>query len=254
MNLLDLTGRVAVVTGGHGGIGFAIASGFVLAGARVALAARDVAKSAECAERLRKLGGDAIALPLDVRERASCVEVAERTVEHFGGIDVLVNCAGINIRKRPEDYTLDEWHQISDTNLRGTFLCCQAVHGPMVTRGRGKIINVGSMQSIFGGEFTAPLAASKGGIVQLTRALAVAWAKDNIQVNVVLPGWVDTALTRRGSQRVPGLKERVTERTPAGRWGVPEDHQGVTILLASAASDFITGATIAVDGGYSVNG
>jgi 2-deoxy-D-gluconate 3-dehydrogenase len=124
----------------------------------------------------------------------------------------------------------------------------------MVEAGGGKIINIGSMMSIFGASFTTPYAASKGGIVQMTRALATAWAKDNIQVNAVLPGWIDTNLTRKARADVAGLHDRVLARTPAGRWGTPEDHAGIAVFLASAASDFVTGTAIPVDGGYSVQG
>ena len=133
-------------------------------------------------------------------------------------------------------------------------MCAQAAHPAMLRAGGGKIINVGSMMSIFGASFAAPYAASKGGIVQLTRALATAWAKDNIQVNAVLPGWIDTALTRRAREELEGLDERVLSRTPAGRWGEPADLAGVAVFLCSAASDFVTGTAIPVDGGYSSQG
>lgn len=254
MKMFELTGRVAVVTGGNGGIGFGIAKGFARAGAFVVLAARDVSKSKSRAEELQALGADACAVELDVRHEESCWRAIEHTLEQYRRLDILVNNAGVNIRKLPQEYSLSDWHTIVDTNLRGTFLCCQAAHSAMARGGGGKIINIGSMQSIFGGEFTAPLASSKGGIVQLTKCLAVAWAKDNIQANAVLPGWIDTELTRRGSQRVPGLKERIISRTPAGRWGVADDLAGIAVFLASGASDFITGAAITVDGGFSIQG
>ncbi len=140
------------------------------------------------------------------------------------------------------------------TNLSGAFVFAQAAYPEMVRRGGGKIINIGSMMSLFGASFAAPYAASKGGIVQLTRALATAWAKDNIQVNAVLPGWIDTELTRNARREVAGLHQRVLARTPAGRWGVPEDLAGIAVFLASRAADFITGAAIPVDGGYSAQG
>ena len=133
-------------------------------------------------------------------------------------------------------------------------MCCQAAYPAMKEAGGGKIINIGSMMSIFGASFAAPYAATKGGIVQLTKALACAWAKDNIQVNAVLPGWIDTALTARARRDIPGLDERVLARTPAGRWGAPDDFAGIAVFLASPASDFVTGTAIPVDGGYSVQG
>jgi 2-dehydro-3-deoxy-D-gluconate 5-dehydrogenase len=143
---------------------------------------------------------------------------------------------------------------VISTNLTSAFLCSRAVHPAMKEAGGGKIINIGSMMSIFGTSFAPAYAASKGGIVQFTRSCAVAWATDNIQVNAVLPGWIDTDLTRRAREEVGGLHERVLARTPAGRWGVPEDFAGIAVFLASAASNFVTGAAIAVDGGFSVMG
>jgi 2-deoxy-D-gluconate 3-dehydrogenase len=143
---------------------------------------------------------------------------------------------------------------VLDTNLTGAFLCSQAAHAAMKRGGGGKIINIGSMFSLFGSAYAAPYAASKGALVQLTKSLATAWAEDNIQVNAVLPGWIDTELTRDARRQVTGLHERVLARTPAGRWGVPDDLAGVAVFLASAASDFITGAVIPVDGGFAAMG
>ena len=180
--------------------------------------------------------------------------MVEEAAKRLGRLDILVNNAGINIRKQPQDYTLDEWHAVIDTNLTSAFVASQAAYPHMKKAGGGKIVNIGSMMSIFGASFTAPYAASKGGIVQLTRALASAWANDNIQVNAVLPGWIDTELTRGARKQVQGLHERVLARTPAGRWGEPEDLAGIAVFLCSPASDFVTGTAIPVDGGYSVQG
>ena len=141
---------------------------------------------------------------------------------------------------------------VIDTNLTSAFLCSQAAYPHMVRAGGGKIINIGSMMSVLAASYALPYGASKGGIVQLARSLAVAWAKDNIQVNTILPGWVDTELTRNAREQVPGLNERVLARTPAQRWGSPDDFAGVAVFLAAPASNFVTGAVIAVDGGYSV--
>jgi len=141
-----------------------------------------------------------------------------------------------------------------DTNLTSAFLCAQAAFPAMKQAGGGKIINIGSMMSLFGAPYATPYAASKGGIVQMSRALATAWAADNIQVNAVLPGWIDTELTQNARRQVDGLHDRVLQRTPAGRWGVPQDMAGVAVFLASAASDFVTGAAIPVDGGFSSSG
>jgi 2-deoxy-D-gluconate 3-dehydrogenase len=169
-------------------------------------------------------------------------------------VHILVNNAGINIRKQPQEYTLAEWHAILDTNLTSAFVCSQIVYPEMKAAGGGKIINIGSMTSLFGASFLAPYGASKGGVMQLTKSLAAAWAPDNIQVNAVLPGWIDTDLTRRGRQAIPELHDRVIARTPAARWGDPDDLAGIAVFLASPASDFITGTAIPVDGGYSALG
>ena len=254
MKLFDLTGKVAIVTGGNGGIGFGMARGLAQAGAAVAVAGRQASKSAGAVRELEALGAQAMAVEVDVRREASCREMVQKAVDRFGRLDILVNNAGTNIRKRPEEYTLEEWHTVLDTNLTSAFMCSHAAYPHMIRAGGGKVINIGSMMSIFGAAFTAPYAASKGGIVQLTKALATAWARDSIQVNAVLPGWIDTDLTRKAREQVQGLHDKVVARTPAGRWGSPEDHAGIAVFLASAASDFVTGTAIPVDGGYSVQG
>src|SRR5262245_55028427 len=254
MKLFDLTGRVAIVTGGNGGIGLGMARGLAQAGAAVVLAGRNAGKSTDAVKELEALGAKAAMVKVDVTSEASCREMVQKAVDRFGRLDILVNNAGTNIRKQPQEYTLDEYRTVLDTNLTSAFACSQAAYPHMMRAGGGKIINIGSMMSIFGASFTAPYAASKGGIVQLSKALATAWAKDNIQVNAVLPGWIDTDLTRQARQQVAGLHERVLARTPAGRWGTPDDHAGIAVFLASPASDFVTGTAIPVDGGYSVQG
>jgi len=250
MNLFDLTGRVAVVTGGNGGIGLGMAKGLAVSGAAVVVAARNPDKSAAAVAELEALGGKSAFVALDVADAASCRATVGEVLDRFGRLDILVNNAGMSIRKPAETYELDEWLLVLNTNLTGAFVLCQAAFAPMKAQGGGKIINIGSMMSIFGGAYAAPYSTSKGGIVQLTKSLATAWAKDNIQVNAVLPGWIDTELTRRAREQVHGLNERVLARTPAGRWGVPDDLAGIAAFLASPASDFVTGAAIPVDGGY----
>jgi len=250
MNLFDLTGRVAVVTGGNGGIGLGMAKGLAVSGAAVVVAARNPDKSAAAVAELKALGGKSAFVALDVADAASCRATVGEVLDRFGRLDILVNNAGMSIRKPAETYELDEWLLVLNTNLTGAFVLCQAAFAPMKAQGGGKIINIGSMMSIFGGAYAAPYSTSKGGIVQLTKSLATAWAKDNIQVNAVLPGWIDTELTRRAREQVHGLNERVLARTPAGRWGVPDDLAGIAAFLASPASDFVTGAAIPVDGGY----
>lgn len=251
MDLFNLTGRVAVVTGGNGGIGLGMAKGLAEAGAKLVLAGRDAAKGEAAAS---ELGDQAIFVAADVTRSDDCRALADETVRRFGRLDILVNNAGTSIRKRPEAFTEAEWHSVMDTNLTSAFLCAQAAFAPMRAAGGGKIVNIGSMMSLFGAPYALPYAASKGGIVQLTRALATAWAGDNVQVNAVLPGWIDTDLTRTARRQVSGLHDRVLARTPVGRWGAPDDLAGIAVFLASRASDFVTGAAIPVDGGFSVSG
>jgi 2-deoxy-D-gluconate 3-dehydrogenase len=252
MTLFDLTGRVALVTGGNGGIGLGMARGLAQAGAAVAIAARNRAKADAALAELRGLGAKATFIALDVRDETSCRVAIGKTVAEFGRLDILVNNSGTTVRKPPEKLTAAEWRLVLETNLTGAFFCSQAAYPDMVRAGGGKIINIGSMMSLFGAPYAAPYAASKGGIVQMTRSLATAWAKDNIQVNAVLPGWIDTDLTRGARAQVEGLHERVLARTPAQRWGEPGDFAGIAVFLAAPASDFVTGAAIAVDGGYSI--
>ena len=249
MNPFDLNGRVAVVTGGNGGIGLGMARGLAAAGAKVVVAGRNAQKSAAAAQAI---GG--VAIEADVLDEASCRALVSQTVARLGRLDILVNNAGINIRKQPQDYSLAEWRRVLDTNLTSAFACAQAAYPEMTKARGGKVINIGSMMSIFGTSFAPAYAASKGGIVQLTKAMASAWARDNIQVNAVLPGWIDTELTQNARREVQGLHDRVLARTPADRWGVPDDLSGIAVFLGGPASDFVTGTAIPVDGGYSIQG
>jgi len=252
MKMFDLSGHVAIITGGNGGIGLAMGRGLALAGAKILVAGRNTEKNAAAEEELCGLGAQALSVVVDVTEPDSCQAMVASAVRQFGRVDILVNNAGTSVRKQPQDITLDEWRLVIDTNLTSAFVCSQAIYPEMLKAGAGKIINIGAMMSIFGAPFATAYASSKGGIVQMTKALATAWAKDNIQVNAILPGWIDTDLTRGARRDIEGLHERVLARTPAGRWGVPDDHMGMAVFLASAASDFVTGAAIPLDGGYSI--
>jgi 2-deoxy-D-gluconate 3-dehydrogenase len=254
VRLFDLSGKVAVVTGGNGGIGFGMARGLAEAGSAVVVAGRNAEKSARAVKELQALGAKAVAMEVDVADEASVTALVKGTAGELGRLDILVNNAGTNIRKAPQDLTLDEWHHVMDTNLTSAFLLSKAAYPHMKRAGGGKIINIGSMMSIFGVRFSPAYAPSKGGIVQLTKVLATAWAIDNIQVNAVLPGWIDTELTRGARQQIEGLHDSVLRRTPAGRWGVMEDMAGVAVFLAGPGSDFVTGTAIPVDGGYSIQG
>jgi len=248
MNPFDLKGKVALVTGGNGGIGLGIARGLAQAGAAVAIAGRNQAKNSAA---LAALGGGAIGLVADVNDAAQVRRMVADTVRAFGGLDILVANAGINIRKPPQDYSGGEWHQIVDTNLTSVFACCQAAYPEFKRRGGGKIVTIGSMTSIFGFDLGPVYAATKGAVVQLTKSLAAAWAKDNIQVNSILPGFIDTELTQGARRNIPGMSERVVSRTPARRWGEPADLAGSAVFFCSRASDFVTGTALPVDGGFS---
>jgi 2-dehydro-3-deoxy-D-gluconate 5-dehydrogenase len=252
--LFDLSGKVAIVTGGNGGIGLGMVRGLAEAGAAVAIVGRNEAKSNAAVADLKQHGIKAISVTADVTDKSAVATMVEQTVRELGRIDILVNNAGINIRKAPHALSLEEWDSVIKTNLTSAFLCSQAVYPAMKAAGGGKIINIGSMMSIFGASFAPAYAASKGGIVQFTRSCAVAWAADNIQANAVLPGWIDTDLTKRARQEIDGLHDKVLGRTPAARWGAIADFAGIAVFLSSAASDFVTGTAIPVDGGFSMMG
>ena len=252
VNPFDLTGKVAIVTGGNGGIGLGIARGLAQAGASIAVLGRNEAKSREAVRLISETTGAAtLVVTADVTEAEDVERAVVETQAQFDRIDILFNNAGINIRKPPQDLALDEWTSVLDTNLTSAFLMAKAVYPAMKRAGGGKIINTGSMTSIFGSSFAAAYASSKGGIVQLTKSLALAWAADNIQVNAILPGWFDTELTMQARQEIPGLHDRVLARIAQGRWARPEDMAGTAVWLASSASDYVTGVAIPVDGGYS---
>jgi 2-deoxy-D-gluconate 3-dehydrogenase len=252
MTIFDLKKRVAFITGGNGGIGLGMAKGLAAAGATVVIAGRNKTKAQAALAELKALGNPAEFVELDVLKETSCRQAVQQAADRFGRLDILVNNAGTSVRKQPQDLTAEDWHLVMNTNLTSAFFCSQAAYPHMLKAGGGKIINIGSMMSNFASSYATPYAASKGAIVQLARSFAVAWAKDNIQVNTILPGWIDTELTRKAREQVPGLHEKVLARTPVQRWGEPGDFAGIAVFLAAPASNFITGAAIAVDGGYSV--
>src|SRR3954467_14385303 len=252
--LFDISGKVAIVTGGNGGIGLGMARGLAEAGAAGVIVGRNAAKSEAAVAELAQSGARAISVVADVTDKEAVADMTARVAGELGRIDILVNNAGMNIRKPPHALDIAEWNSVIQTNLTSAFLCSQAVYPAMKAAGSGKIINIGSMMSIFGASFTPAYAASKGGIVQFTRSCACAWAADNIQANAILPGWIDTDLTKRARAEIAGLHDKVLARTPAARWGAIDDFAGIAVFLASAASDFVTGTSIPVDGGFSVMG
>jgi 2-deoxy-D-gluconate 3-dehydrogenase len=252
--MFDLGGKVALVTGGNGGLGLGMAQGLAKAGARVVIAARNPEKSAAAVETLKALGSDSFAVAIDVADEASVQQAVDAVAARCGRLDILVNNAGTTVRKPVDQLTLDEWNLVLQTNLTSAFLVSRAAHPHMKRGGGGKIVNVGSMMSIFGAAYSPAYAASKAGVVQLTKSTALSWAADNIQVNAILPGWFQTEMTDGARAQVAGLYERVVARTAAGRWGRPADIAGTAVFLASPAADYVTGVSIPVDGGYSTMG
>ena len=251
--LFDLSGRTAIVTGGNGGIGLGMAKGLAGAGADIVIAARNAEKTAQAVQEIEALGVRAIGLSVDVTDEAQIRQMVADTVDALGRVDILVNNAGTVVRKTPDQTTAEEWDLVLDVNLRSAFLASREVYPRMQQQGGGKIINIGSMFSLFGGGGSgAPYSSSKGGVVQLAKSLAVAWAKDNIQANAILPGWFMTTLTSDIPVNQPERYEMISRRIPTGRWGEVEELQGAVIFLSSRASDYITGAVLTVDGGYSV--
>ena len=251
--LFDLTNRVAIITGGNGGLGLAMALGLAGAGANIVIAARNEEKTAAALAQIEELGVQAVGIPVDVTSEQGINRMVAEAVAHFQGVDILINNAGATVRKEPEDLSADEWDNVLDVNLRASFLTAKAVYPHMKARGGGKIISIGSMYSIFGGGGSgAPYSSSKGGVVQLSKSLAVAWAKDNIQCNAILPGWFMTELTAAIPATQPERYDLICRRIPTGRWGDPQELQGTAVFLSSPASDYVTGAVITVDGGYSV--
>jgi 2-deoxy-D-gluconate 3-dehydrogenase len=250
MRRFDLTGKVAIVTGGNGGIGLGMARGLCEAGATVVVAGRNQAKNTAAVAKLTGTGGVASAIVVDVTDETQCHAIVAETVRRHGRLDVLVNNAGIGNPKPPHETTIAEWHAVMDANLTSVMMCSQAAYAEMKKNGGGKIINIGSMASILTTSYAPAYAASKAGIIQLGRVCASAWAKDNIQVNAILPGFIATDLTARFIEN-ESASARIMARTPAGRWGQPDDLAGIAIFLASHASDYITGTAIPVDGGFS---
>lgn len=250
MNLFDLTGKTALITGGNGGIGYGIAVGLAEAGAQIIISARNKNKTKNAVASLKSSGHQALGIEVDVSDESSIKNMVSESLNSAGQVDILVNNAGIGIRKLPHEYDLDDWNQVININLTGSFLAAKELHPHMKANGGGKIINIGSMTSIFGLDWAVAYASSKGGVVQLTKTLSVAWAKDNIQANTILPGWIHTELTQGIKDNFSDRYEHILSRIPDGRWGEPSDLAGAAVFLSSKASDYVTGVSIPVDGGY----
>jgi 2-dehydro-3-deoxy-D-gluconate 5-dehydrogenase len=245
--LFSLAGRTALVTGGNGGLGWAMALGFRAAGAQVAITGRNPEKNAMA---IKELGDPKAVLPLDVRDEEAVAQTITHVCEHFGRLDILVNNAGDRRLGGVTALSRTDWDVLLASHLTGAFLCAKYAAEAMIARGEGgKIINIGSVFSLFGPPGNVGYAAAKTGMLGLTRALAVELSAHNIQVNAILPGWCNTG---RGRHFGTPRGEEIRRKTPAGRWGTPDDLIGTAVYLASAASDFVTGVSIPVDGGYAV--
>lgn len=253
MKLFDLSNRIAIVTGGNQGIGFAIAQGLATAGATVVIANRRADAGQSAAASLQKEGLNAAAIPTDVSSLPSITALVSKVINDFGKIDILVNNAGIVQRKPAEDVTEENWDHTMNTNLKGLFFCCQIAGEEMIRMGKGKIINVSSVVSQVAQPNRAVYAVTKAGVSHLTRALALEWAKHNINVNAIGPGVTITDLNQKYFEEHPEELSRFIEAIPKGRTGYPADCVGAAIFLASDASDFITGQTLLVDGGMTLS-
>lgn len=246
--LFSLEGKTAFITGGNGGIGRALALGFQAAGAQVCVTGRNSDKNDAVG---KELGDPTLVMALDVRDEAAIERALAHVVECFGQIDILVNNAGMFPGGSILDLSREDWDAVIGSHLTASYLCTKYAARAMVERGAGgKIINIGSMYSIFGPPRFSNYAAAKAGVLGLTRGTAVDLAPHNIQVNAILPGWYETD-SSRGMPATP-LGEQIRRKTPAGRWGNTEDLVGAAIFLSSAASDFVTGVALPVDGGYSI--
>jgi NAD(P)-dependent dehydrogenase (short-subunit alcohol dehydrogenase family) len=250
-DLFDLSGKVALVTGASKGLGRAMAVGLARAGCALALCARDAGGLRETRAAAEALGVRAEPFPMDVLSTESVGAAVEAVAAAFGKIDILVNNAGVNVRKPVLELSGEEWDRVLDTNLKGYFLVAQAAAPHMIRRGSGKVINVSSIFGAVGMNHQLAYACSKGGINQMTKVMAIEWAPHNVQVNAIGPTYFETPLVA-ALRNDPERFRFINERTPMGRWGQPEELEGTVIFLASKASDFITGQTIYVDGGWTI--
>lgn len=249
--LFDLTGQVALVTGASRGLGRAIALSLGKAGASLALCARSKAGLAETKAAAEALGVRAESFEMDVLRAASVRSAVAAAVQAFGHLDVLVNDAGVNVRKPTLELSEEEWDLVLDTNLKGYFLVAREVGAHLVARGRGKVINVSSIFGAVGSANQLAYACSKGGVVQMTKVMAIEWARSGVTVNAIAPTYFETPLVS-ALLHEPERSRFVAERTPMGRWGQPEELEGTVVWLASRGSDFVTGQTIYVDGGWTI--
>ena len=253
MDFFDLSGRVAIITGGNGGLGLGIAKGLAREGCAVALVGRKQEKIDRAVKEMTDEGFQAIGVQADVSREEDVNRMVRETVEQLGRVDILFNNAAISWGIRPDKMTLDEWNNFIAIDLTSCFLCCKAVYPEMVKAGGGKIVNVGSaITNNKGFGKLVHYAAAKGGMDHMTQSLAQAWGKDNIQVNALLPGLVHSEMMPCFGPNKIRPVDYIVKRSPVGRFAMPEDFEGVSVLLASRASDFITGSIIVADGGMTL--
>lgn len=252
--LFSLEGKSALITGASGGIGSALAVGLAGAGAKVALHGTDLAHLEETAKAVDQVGGSSVILTADLRDVEACKGLINDAAGQLGRIDILWNNAGMNRRKRVEEFTLDDYETITDVNLRSILFLSQGAHAVMKAHGGGKIVNIGSMTSYIGLANVGIYGMTKSAVAQFTKTMAIEWARDNIQVNCLAPGFIKTPLTAQGQWADPHINRWILDRVPAHRPGTPEDLVGTAIWLSSAASDFVTGQVVAVDGGFLAGG
>ena len=250
--LFDLTGRVAIITGGSIGLGRQMAEGLAEMGANLVLCARKKERCQQAAEDLQQLGAKTMAMGCDVKSAASIQEMVDATLTQFGRIDILINNAGISWGAPVEQMSLQDWNKVLETNLTGTFLCCQAVGKTMIAQGHGKIINIASVAGLRGSPPEAVQAigyhASKGGVIIFTKDLACQWAMHNINVNAIAPGWFPTHMS---DWVIEHKKDYLLQHIPLRRFGTDHDLKGAAVFLASDASNYVTGHVLVVDGGQS---
>lgn len=244
-----LKGKVAIVTGATRGLGYSIAEAYVRAGGSVVITSRSQADCDRVAGQLAGLGGSVLPVSADVSDIGSIDSLVNKVMSSLGQIDILVNNAGTTVTKKSEDLLESDWDRVINTNLKGVFFCTKAAAGKMIPRKRGKIINIASVLGLIGEKQVLTYCAAKGGVVQMTRALALEWAKYNIQVNSICPGYIRTSMNEAELSN-PKIYSHVISKIPMSILGQPEDITGMSLLLASEASDYITGQMMVVDGGW----
>jgi 2-dehydro-3-deoxy-D-gluconate 5-dehydrogenase len=251
LKLFDLSGRVALVTGGNGGIGRSIALGFAEAGASVAILGRNAEKNKKVLVELGSRGARGIAIQADIADAAQIEPAIARVEKELGAVGILVNNAGIGLIKPSLEVPLEEWNRVIEINLTACFLLSQAAGRLMAGRKRGKIINISSIYGLFGNAVAPSYSATKGALINLTKSMAIELAPVNVQVNAIVPGYFHTELTDAFKDKP--FYDELIRRVPAGRWGEPDELAGAAIFLASRASDFVTGTSVVVDGGFAAN-